>query len=230
VLREQQDVGVSTGAGRSLRWTDGILQSTPGNSANAALAASGRAKKDLTKRRTVFKKAAVSAASLGHVNEVRILELYPLNLGDHGVVWTPEGIMLGHVVAMYSKTGGQHGKHQSVTTATNIAKLSYIAVQIFEYQSYLRAFTHLPEATSILRAKQFALLSSNAFLSVVNTIKPTPATDNQIRAAASADVTHSQRRLNDSELKVYQALAAEAEAFNRAMVLFRKRKIQDAAE
>ncbi|KAF8218464.1 hypothetical protein L208DRAFT_1014414, partial [Tricholoma matsutake] len=53
------------------------------------------------------------------------------------------------VITFYSKTGGKHGKHSSITEASNISTISYIAVQLFEFM-HGRQFRHTPELTSCL--------------------------------------------------------------------------------
>ncbi|KAF8237094.1 hypothetical protein L208DRAFT_1071666, partial [Tricholoma matsutake] len=53
------------------------------------------------------------------------------------------------VITFYSKTGGKHGKHSSITEASNISTISYIAVQLFEFM-HGRQFRHTPESTSCL--------------------------------------------------------------------------------
>jgi len=37
------------------------------------------------------------------------------------------------VLALYSKTGGKNGKHSSVSESSNVAAISYMAVQVFEH-------------------------------------------------------------------------------------------------
>lgn len=72
------------------------------------------------------------------------------------------------VIAFYSKTGGKHGKHGSITESSNISAVSYIAVQLFEFM-HGRQFRHIPEMTSRLQTKQFALLPSLMFLCLLST-------------------------------------------------------------
>ena len=64
---------------------------------------------------------------------------------------------------IYSKTGGKNGKDAAVTDASNISAVSYLAVQVFEHM-YGRQFRVHPDATAIFHTKQFALLTSKAFL------------------------------------------------------------------
>ncbi|KDQ26371.1 hypothetical protein PLEOSDRAFT_1043400, partial [Pleurotus ostreatus PC15] len=47
------------------------------------------------------------------------------------------------VVVLYSKTGGKNARHASQTTTTNIAALSYIGLQVYQY-SRARQFHNIP--------------------------------------------------------------------------------------
>ena len=71
------------------------------------------------------------------------------------------------VITFYSKTGGKHGKHGSITEASNISAVSYIGLQLFEFM-HGRQFRHIPEVTSRLQTKQFALLPSMSFLCLLS--------------------------------------------------------------
>ena len=71
------------------------------------------------------------------------------------------------VIAIYSKTGGKNGKHAAVTDASNISATSYLGVQVFEHM-HGRLFRDHPDATVTFQTKQFALLTSNAFLSLLS--------------------------------------------------------------
>ena len=42
-------------------------------------------------------------------------------------------ISLG-VCSLYAKTGGKNGRHNDVTDSSNIMAVSYLVVQVFEYQ------------------------------------------------------------------------------------------------
>jgi hypothetical protein len=71
------------------------------------------------------------------------------------------------VIIFYSKTGGKNGKHCSITESSNISAISYIAVQLFEFM-HGRQFRQTPEATARLQTRQFALLASISFLSILS--------------------------------------------------------------
>ncbi|KAF8235738.1 hypothetical protein L208DRAFT_1126936, partial [Tricholoma matsutake] len=53
------------------------------------------------------------------------------------------------VVALYSKTGGKQGKHESISDSSNICTVSNVSFQIFEFV-HARQFRSIPEATLTL--------------------------------------------------------------------------------
>jgi hypothetical protein len=135
------------------------------------------------RRTDIFKKANVP--SLSEVGGARVTLLRPLRINDYGVVFTEQGLRVargaylrsysiemhflicGAVIAFYSKTGGKHGKHSSITETSNISTISYIAVQLFEFM-HGRQFRHTPELTSRLQTRQFALLPAMMFLTLLS--------------------------------------------------------------
>ena len=112
------------------------------------------------------------------------------------------------VMALYSKTGGKNGKHESITDASNIAAISYAAIQVFEHM-HGRQFRAIPSATATLQTKQFVILSSYAFICLLSSspkIRPTGLELGQ----------------EDAE-RFLRNLSGEGK-FKEAMRLFRKRK------
>ena len=79
------------------------------------------------------------------------------------------------VIAIYSETGGKNGKHAAVTDASNISAVSYLAVQVFKHM-HGRQFREHPDATANFQTKQFAFLSSYAFLSLLSSTPKTVPT------------------------------------------------------
>ncbi|KAF8232513.1 hypothetical protein L208DRAFT_1064247, partial [Tricholoma matsutake] len=53
------------------------------------------------------------------------------------------------VIAIYSKSGGKHGKHEAVSDSSNISAVSHVCVQVFEHM-FGRQFRGIPAATAIL--------------------------------------------------------------------------------
>ena len=67
------------------------------------------------------------------------------------------------VVCLYSRSGGQGGKHNAVADSSNITALLHVGVQVFEH-AHSRWFTQFPVKTAQLHTKQFALLSPRNLL------------------------------------------------------------------
>ena len=111
------------------------------------------------------------------------------------------------MVALYSKTAGKNGKHQSVSDSSNICAISNAAIQIFEHM-HGRQFRSIPEATSTLQTKQFALLPSHSILCLLD-IPPK-------RAGSGLELAQV-----DSEN--FKILLRNEILFQTAMKLFRKR-------
>ena len=72
------------------------------------------------------------------------------------------------MVAFYSKTGGKKSKHSAIIELSNIAAVSYLAVQLFQHRLGPH-FRSVPDATALFQTKQFLLLSSIQFLCLIET-------------------------------------------------------------
>ena len=70
------------------------------------------------------------------------------------------------VLALYSKSG-KKGKHSSVSESSNISAVSYMAVQVFK-PMYARQFRSVPAATATFQTRQYLLLSSFHFLTLLD--------------------------------------------------------------
>lgn len=77
-------------------------------------------------------------------------------------------IMLGKVLAIYSKSGGKNGKHSSIMKSSNISAVSYFVLQVFE-QMVSQQFRSIPEKLQSLQSNKFTLLPSSAFLCILDT-------------------------------------------------------------
>jgi hypothetical protein len=215
VLREYQDTPQfpSKVKSRNIRWESSGSQPKNGNSVNAAAAASAATKKLATRRRSLFAKAKVPCFS--QVAEAGVSVIHPLKVGSYGVVFTQWGLMLGHVIALYSKGGGTHGKHGSVAEVSNISAASYIAIQLFEWHTFTGQFRAISEATALLGTRHFALLPARAFLYTFSALDlPLVIGDGKLR-------------LSDHSLSLYQQLKAGLPHFKQAMKLFTKRRTVD---
>ncbi|KAL0064040.1 hypothetical protein AAF712_009006 [Marasmius tenuissimus] len=206
--RKIQDQGITTGDGRSTRWVPQPAQTR--NSANAATAAKATAKKSAAKRHNVFSYNDVPHFD-GRLDNARISEFRPLSTDDYGYMWTEQGVFLGKVITMYAKGGGKHGKHSAVTSASNIMALSYVAVQLHDH-TWGGEFRLKPLITSPLQVHAFALIPSEAFLSVTIPVINTSRTAVIIKST--------------EEICVYRDLSSKAgqEKLGKAMKEFRKRE------
>ncbi|CAK5270401.1 unnamed protein product [Mycena citricolor] len=217
-LREQQDHAVGTGAERGLRWRNSAPGGRThkdvhkaGNSENAVATAMSIAHAAAAKRKKVFTNAKVP--SLPEVIDARLSMIRPLRFGDYGVIFTPQGLMVGRVFALHAKGGGKFGKHDAVTDSSNISALSKISVQLFEHihGSHFRA---IPAATAVLQTSQFAHLPPIAFLCVISAPQTTP----------------TGLVLAESEVQRFKNLAQGHNRFAAALKNFNKRGKRTAGE
>ncbi|KAJ6615027.1 hypothetical protein B0H10DRAFT_2220789 [Mycena sp. CBHHK59/15] len=198
-LKEEQDRAVGTGVEREVRWKasapsgrGGNVRGSQsdvipaGNSANAALTATALAKR---------------------VIAARVTPLRPLHIGDYGIIWTKNGLMVGHVFGLQAKGGGKHGKHEAVTESSNISALSKISVQIFD-NLHGTQFRSIPVATALLQAKQFGHIPPINFLCLLSAVPKLSPTGLELVP-------------EDSDR--FRTLSRGLVQFNNAMTLFKKR-------
>ncbi|KAK6971385.1 hypothetical protein R3P38DRAFT_2557433, partial [Favolaschia claudopus] len=72
------------------------------------------------------------------------------------------------VLSVYSKTGGENGKHAWVSDCSNIAAASNIPAQVYEHIGSGRQFRAIPQALRQLHVPQFALVPSSSFLCLLS--------------------------------------------------------------
>ena len=72
------------------------------------------------------------------------------------------------VKSIYAKTGGKNGRHNNVTDSSNIMVISYLAVQIFEYQLGTQ-FRAIPKCSTTSSFAVWNLPPSSAFLCALKT-------------------------------------------------------------
>ena len=111
---------------------------------------------------------------------------------------------------MYSKGGGKNGKHGAVTRVDSVATVSYFAVQIFE-QQFRALFTPIPGVTAPFNCRQFSLLPSTAFFTVLS-VRPKPS------ATLPGGL-----ELDHVDLNVHKTLAGAETQFKQAAKAFRRR-------
>jgi hypothetical protein len=73
------------------------------------------------------------------------------------------------VVSFSSKNAGKNDKHSDITESSNIAAVSNLAVQLFQYRDFGRQFCSIPNATAIFQTRQYLLISSIQFLYLLDT-------------------------------------------------------------
>ncbi|KAJ7191853.1 hypothetical protein GGX14DRAFT_596768 [Mycena pura] len=130
-----------------------------GNSANAAVAAQGRANEILKRRRTASKKLQCSSI----VSEANINHLTPLQT-DGWVFAIDRGeLILGQVITLYSKGCGKGGRHDWVSRSTNIGEVSYAVARTYEHSGG-RSFRRIHQSAAILGLSTFAHLPSGAII------------------------------------------------------------------
>ncbi|KAF8987715.1 hypothetical protein BDQ17DRAFT_1435442 [Cyathus striatus] len=98
-----------------------VLPVVAGNSANAALAAA----------------AAVTSrlhftTILLHPQTANIRSDNKLTLGDFGIVFANNMVVISKVLVIYARTGGLNGRHAAHEETKDIAANPYIGVQVFE--------------------------------------------------------------------------------------------------
>ncbi|KAK7058169.1 hypothetical protein R3P38DRAFT_3547667 [Favolaschia claudopus] len=157
IIGRDQEKGSSTGLNRTVRWTGSATKT--GNAANAELAATGRAKETVKRRRNVFK----ALKCISRVAEAGVDSSSPLEAGLYGFVMVGSEIFLARVVTMYSKNGGKAGAHSWVPKSECIGALSYILVQLHQH-SYRRQFKYHDRNYRDLGTLRFTHLPSNSFL------------------------------------------------------------------
>ena len=168
-------------------------------------------------------KAAVP--NLIELVDARVTAFRPLQEEDFGFIATASGIMLGRgasynsrcstltnyilsVIAMYAKTGGKNGKHSSINESSNIAAVSYICLQVFEF-FIGHQFHAVTEATSTFQTKQFLTIPSFQFLSLVDT---------KILDSKAPSI-----ELSPPDITRFRALQLGEREFTIALKLYRKR-------
>lgn len=191
--------------GRGMQDSDNAAKHIAGNSANAAAVATASAAALLKRRRETFNKFNVPQ----EIGEARISKIAPLcvenstNGSGYGFVIIDQQIMLGKVLAIYSKSAGKSGKHSLVSDVSNIAAVSNIPVQLFEHFVGVQFRAH--HAGQTFHVKRFYMLPSLSFLC---TLVSTPAVmDNGHSLKISQQDWSLFKSLKDSSSRIVNAIA-----------------------
>ncbi|KAF8868404.1 hypothetical protein CPB84DRAFT_1969624 [Gymnopilus junonius] len=122
--------------------------------------------------------------------------------------------MVGKVIAFSSKGGGKNGKHSDVTESSNIAAVSNIALQVFQYRNHGREFRAVTDATVTFQTKQFLIIPSFQSLCLLDAKIP----DNTLNGSFI--------EMPDLDLERFRALKDANEQIVAALKLSRKRKVE----
>ncbi|KAJ6471521.1 hypothetical protein C8R45DRAFT_1165330 [Mycena sanguinolenta] len=205
IVRRDQDRGSSAGLNRTVRWTGTASSASPpasktGNSANAELAASGRANEAVKRRRTIFGKVKC----LSRVAEAGVGKSLELTTGLYGFVMLGSEIFLARVITMYSKNGGKAGAHSWAPTCDTIGALSYLLVQLYQH-SYGRQFKYTNRNYAALGTLRFAHLPWNSFLFLLP------------QAGGAVANFQNQVEIDQTAQRIFAELIAEKEPLAKAV-------------
>ncbi|KAJ7191259.1 hypothetical protein GGX14DRAFT_579109 [Mycena pura] len=166
IMRSANKRQGTAGLARKVRTqqSEAVEESKPaGNSANAAVAAQGRANE--ASSRDILA-AAKKLQCSGVVSEADINHLTPLQR-DEWVFAVDRGrLIIGQVLTIYSKGGGKAGRHDWVSQSTNVGQISYAVVRAYEHSGD-RSFRRIHHSAAILGLATFAHLPSGAILARV---------------------------------------------------------------
>ncbi|THV02572.1 hypothetical protein K435DRAFT_653008, partial [Dendrothele bispora CBS 962.96] len=220
ILRQADERGSSTGLNRKIRFTATDkpnettatpVQKSGGNSANAEVAARGRASEVIKRRREIFKK---NVKMHDVITEAMVSKSTLISRGTYGFVVSGEKILLGHAVtSLYSKGGGKVGLHSWVLSADSIGALSYISAQLYEPSGRRKQFNtvHVDYATVLGRGlRRFAHVPSNSFLVLL--------------AKDDVAVVNNGAQLSDYAWSLYQDLLGERAEIVAGVVALNKRR------
>ncbi|PFH46346.1 hypothetical protein AMATHDRAFT_155498 [Amanita thiersii Skay4041] len=161
LLKLEEVAAPGSGVERSMRWTGTTETST---SSNIAMAAIGQETvESKVSRKHIFITTTKILLSLS-VGNAGITVLRPFVIGDYSFVYTQHGLHVGHVHAIYSRSGGKNGNHMAVSSSSNITTVSNMVVQIFEpihrRMTPEMIFRDRPERLCLLHMKEYLLITS----------------------------------------------------------------------
>ncbi|KAI0664773.1 hypothetical protein C8Q70DRAFT_904467 [Cubamyces menziesii] len=168
VIRQQQSgQGIGMGLERSARWTNAPPN---GNSLNATLSAGQRAATVLKRRLKVFAQhrvpdsSQVADALIGKPTQGSLHSL--LGPDTYGLVFLESRLLVGRVLAVYSRDGGKNGKHSWRPSVDHIGLVSYVAIQVYE-PIHSTQFRAILRRMAPYQTFTFALISADLFLRVL---------------------------------------------------------------
>ncbi|KAJ7055055.1 hypothetical protein C8F01DRAFT_1234841 [Mycena amicta] len=167
ITRNADKSKTSAGLGRKARTEEHNDPKPAGNSANAAMAAQGRASDVIKLRQT----AAKGLPCQPLVSDAQVNHLAPLRAGTWVFAIDRGEIFLGNMLTMYSKGGGKAGRHDWISQVTNIGQLSYGLGRLYQHSSG-RNFNRVHRGARALGVSTFSHLPSGAILvRIAETVK-----------------------------------------------------------
>ncbi|KAF7335957.1 hypothetical protein MSAN_02309100 [Mycena sanguinolenta] len=210
IIRQDQERGTSTGLNRKVRWQEADASKAgsttaaklkTGNAANAELAASGRSKEAIKRRRTILGK--LKCASTVAEAAVGVEDAQKLENGCYGFAMIGSEITLVRVKTMYSKSGGKAGTHSWIATTDTIGSLSFLVAQVYEHE-FRRRFRTIHRADALLGTIRFAHLPVGSFLALLPKDEAVKSFPTHIEIGARA-------------YKIFDDLVAEKEQLSKAV-------------
>ncbi|KAJ7178444.1 hypothetical protein C8R43DRAFT_1117832 [Mycena crocata] len=183
IIGQDQERGSSTGLNRAVRWkgdsgnTLATAKPKTGNAANAELAAGGRAKEAINRRRTIFAKC--KSVSIVAESGIGASDTTTMEDNCYGFAMIGSKLVLVRVISMYSKNGGKAGTHSWVPTCETIGGLSFILVQVYEHE-YRKRFKIIHDRHSALGTVHFSHLPSGSFLALLPKEEGVKTTHNHV--------------------------------------------------
>ncbi|KAJ7255123.1 hypothetical protein B0H12DRAFT_1071051 [Mycena haematopus] len=198
IIRQDQERGSSTGLNRKMRWTEQPDSSTAaakpktGNAANAELAASGRSKEAIKRRRTIFGKlkclSTVAESGIGADDGHRLED------GCYAFALTGSDVMLN---------GGKAGAHSWIAATDTIGALSFVVAQVYQHE-FRRRFKIIHGNDAFLGTIRFAHLPMGSFLVLLPKDEAVNSFQNHLEIGVRAH-------------KIYDELMAEKETLAKAV-------------
>ncbi|KAF9646256.1 hypothetical protein BDM02DRAFT_3147722 [Thelephora ganbajun] len=223
ILKQNKEKRLGSGLHR--QQYHGSLPSTAGNSANAKLAATARAKKAQKVRHSGFSRVLLPKphdnilkdAGVTPFKELRCLEnpSGPVDESSWAFVSVASRIYVARVLVCFQKGGGKNGRHGWILSTPDIHGLSNIGVQLFEY-AYLRVFRAVHEADAHLQTRRHELIPARQLLTVLQKIP---------RPSLGADI-----EISEEDRTVFQLLEGKVSQIDLALKYINSRKADEHAD
>ncbi|KZV96945.1 hypothetical protein EXIGLDRAFT_642640, partial [Exidia glandulosa HHB12029] len=197
-VRDYKGAGSYAVSDRLRRWQASASAATEdqraGNAANAALAATARAKKRDSARAKVYHPFSHIHPAVESAN---ISAASPLVPDNYVFYWETNELYLGRVITFYSKGGGKSGRHGFITKATSPGQLSYVCVQAYEF-AYSRHFRARFGACGTLGVYTFHQVPYHRLFFNLTTFHAPVVIDQEVRVPEPAMEVYTRARNSDT--------------------------------